>query len=247
MFQDFAYLYDRLMSNVNYNKWANHIEAIFHKHGKKPKTMLDLACGTGGVTSIMASRGYQVIGVDISEDMLFVAKEKARKLGLHIPYICQDMSELTLHRPVDAILCMNEGFNYILNEKKLKQTFLRLRHYLNPDGIIVFDIASQFKLSSVLGNNTMAVNDEDVSMIWFNNFDEEKQILELRLTFFERLEDEENSLYQRYDETHFQRAWTIEELTALLIESGFSHVNTYGADSLETPSRRSHRIYFSAM
>ena len=114
MYQEFAYLYDKLMKNVDYQRWADHIEEIFRKNGRKPETVVDLGCGTGAVTNILAERGYQVTGVDISEDMLFVAREKARKSGLQVSYICQDMTELTLHRPVDAIICMCDGFNYIL-------------------------------------------------------------------------------------------------------------------------------------
>src|SRR5690554_6919274 len=106
MYQEFAYYYDALMKNVDYQEWTNQVERIFNKYGKKPKTIVDLACGTGGVTNVLASRGYQVTGIDISEDMLFVAREKARKSGLKISYVCQDMAELTLHRPVDAVLCM---------------------------------------------------------------------------------------------------------------------------------------------
>ena len=121
--------------NVDYQRWADHIEEIFRKNGRKPETVVDLGCGTGAVTNILAERGYQVTGVDISEDMLFVAREKARKSGLQVSYICQDMTELTLHRPVDAIICMCDGFNYILEEAKLKQTFQRIYQYLNPGGI----------------------------------------------------------------------------------------------------------------
>ena len=121
MYQEFAYYYDALMKNVDYQEWTNQVERIFNKYGKKPKTIVDLACGTGGVTNVLASRGYQVTGIDISEDMLFVAREKARKSGLKISYVCQDMAELTLHRPVDAVLCMCDGFNYILDKDRLQK------------------------------------------------------------------------------------------------------------------------------
>ncbi|NLU35769.1 MAG: methyltransferase domain-containing protein [Clostridiales bacterium] len=242
MYQEFAYLYDKLMKNVDYQRWADHIEEIFRKNGRKPETVVDLGCGTGAVTNILAERGYQVTGVDISEDMLFVAREKARKSGLQVSYICQDMTELTLHRPVDAIICMCDGFNYILEEAKLKQTFQRIYQYLNPGGILVFDISTYYKLASILGNNTMADSDEEISFIWFNNFDRQSRILEMNLTFFKK----ENGLYKRADETHYQRAYYTEEITALLQESGFCDINVYSANDLKPPGKRNHRVFFSA-
>ncbi|HHU50091.1 MAG: class I SAM-dependent DNA methyltransferase [Caldicoprobacterales bacterium] len=242
MYQDFAYYYDTLMKNVDYSKWTDHVEEIFRRNGKQPKTVVDLACGTGGVTNILAARGYQVTGIDISEDMLFVAGEKARKSGLTVSYVCQDMTELTLHRPVDAIICMCDGFNYILEDKKIERTMQRIFRYLNPGGILVFDISTYYKLSSVLGDNTMADNDKEISFIWLNNFDKKTRILEMNLTFFKK----ENGMYRRSDETHFQRAYYNEEIVTLLEECGFSDIKTYSANDLRPPGKRNHRVFFSA-
>jgi ubiquinone/menaquinone biosynthesis C-methylase UbiE len=242
MYRDFAYLYDTLMKNVDYKKWTNQVEEIFKRHGKQPKTIVDLACGTGGVTNILAERGYQITGVDISEDMLFVAREKARKSGLSVSYICQDMTELTLHRPVDAILCMCDGFNYILDKRSLKTTLERISRYLNPGGILVFDISTYYKLSSVLGNKTMADNGEEISLIWLNNFDKESRILEMNLTFFESV----NGMYKRSDETHLQRAYYTEEIESLLNECRYTDITTYSANDLKPPGKRNHRVFFSA-
>jgi len=242
MYQEFAYLYDKLMKNVDYQRWADCIERIFEKNGRKPKTIVDLACGTGTITNILASRGYHMIGVDISEDMLFVAGEKARKSGLKISYICQDMTELTLHQPVDAIICMCDGFNYILEDEKLKEAFQRIHRYLNPGGILVFDISTYYKLSSILGNNTMADNDNEISLIWFNNFDRQTRILEMNLTFFEK----KDGFYKRTDEIHYQRAYYTEEIITLLEKSGFSNISVYSANELKPAGKRSHRVFFSA-
>ncbi len=241
MYQDFAYLYDEFMKNVDYHEWTSKVEDIFRKYGKQPKTIADLACGTGAVTNLLSARGYQVIGVDISEDMLYVAREKARKSGLHVPYICQDISELSLHHPVDAILCMCDGFNYILEKEKLKRSLERIRQHLNSGGILIFDISSQYKLSSILGNNTMADTDEDISLIWLNHFDKETQLLEMNLTIFEKQED----CYDRIEETQIQRAWKTEQILEMLKECGFSNITTYSSKGLTPPGKRSHRIYFS--
>jgi ubiquinone/menaquinone biosynthesis C-methylase UbiE len=243
MYQDFANYYDRFMKNVNYRKWTSQVEKIFQKYEKRPKTVVDLACGTGGITNVLAGRGYQVTGIDLSEEMLFVAREKARKAGLRVSYVCQDMAELTLHRPVDAILCMCDGFNYILDKGKLKQTMQRINRYLNPGGILVFDISTYYKLSSILGNRTMADIDEQVSLIWLNHFDKETSLLEMNLTFFEK----QGSLYKRSDETHWQRAYRTEEMVELLKKCGFLHIAAYSTNDLTPPGKRSQRILFSAI
>jgi SAM-dependent methyltransferase len=243
MYQDFAYIYDDLMGNVDYEKWTDHVEAIFKKYGIKPKSVVDLACGTGGVTNILAGRGYQVTGVDLSEDMLYVAREKARKSGLSIPYICQDMTRLELHQPVDAITCMCDGFNYILDKADLQRTLQRIYDYLCPGGILVFDISSHYKLSSILANNTMADPDEEISLIWLNQFNKDTQILEMSLTFFVR----EGSMYNRSDETHLQRAYHEDEIMELLQECGFTQRETFAPFSLTPPKKRSQRIFFAAV
>jgi SAM-dependent methyltransferase len=243
MYHEFAYLYDTLMKHVDYEKWTDQIEAIFHLYGKTPKTIVDLACGTGGITNVLAARGYQTTGVDLSEDMLYVAREKARKSGLRIPYICQDIVHLELHRPVDAIVCMCDGFNYILDKGDLKKALQRIYRFLNPGGILVFDISSHYKLSSVLGNHTMADPGEDISLIWLNHFDKEKQLLEMHLTFFKK----EGGRYKRSDETHLQRAYREEEILELLDECKFLNASSYSPEGLTPPKKRSHRIFFSAL
>ncbi|HHY83147.1 MAG TPA: class I SAM-dependent methyltransferase [Clostridiales bacterium] len=243
MYQDFAYFYDTLMKNVDYNKWAGQVENIFKYYGKSPKTIVDLACGTGGITNLLAAKGYQMTGIDISEDMLFVAREKARKLGLKIAYVCQDMVHLTLHRPVDAILCMCDGFNYILEKEKLKTAMGRIYSYLIPGGILVFDISSYYKLSSILGNNTMAENNEDISLIWLNHFSKDTSILEMNLTFFVK----QGRLYKRMDETHLQRAYREEEIKEILEECGFTGISAFSPNDLSPPGKRSHRIFFAAL
>jgi ubiquinone/menaquinone biosynthesis C-methylase UbiE len=243
MYHEFAYIYDTLMKNVDYEKWTDQIEAIFKKYGKAPKTVADLACGTGGITNALAARGYRATGIDLSEDMLYVAREKARKSGLRIPYICQNIVQLELHKPVDAIVCMCDGLNYILDKADLKKALERIYHFLNPGGILVFDISSHYKLSSVLGNHTMADTGEDISLIWLNQFNKETQILEMNLTFFTK----DGSRYKRTDETHLQRAYQEDEILALLTECNFTDTESFSPDRLTSPKKRSQRIFFAAI
>jgi ubiquinone/menaquinone biosynthesis C-methylase UbiE len=109
------------MVGMDYSKWSRYVEKLFMHYGLKPKTIVDLACGTGGITIPMALKGYDIMGIDISEDMLFEAKEKARKLGLKIPFVCQDMRSLDLHHPVEAIICLCDGFNYLLDDEDMDE------------------------------------------------------------------------------------------------------------------------------
>ena len=244
MYQEFAYLYDTLMKSVDYEKWTDQIEAIFRRYEVKPKAIVDLACGTGEFTNSLAKRGYPVIGVDQSVDMLNVASEKSRESGWQIPYICQDITELELHHPVDAMVCMCDGFNYILDSMELEKCLQGIYRFLNPGGILVFDISSHYKLSSVVGNHTMADPDKKFSLIWLNQFDRKSGILEMNLTFFIR---QEGGLYRRVEETQLQRAYRQDEILQLLKSCGFSGMECFAPLSLTTPRKKSQRIVFSAV
>ncbi len=244
MYQEFAYLYDTLMKSVDYEKWVDQIEAIFRRYEVEPKTIVDLACGTGGFTNSLAKRGYPVIGVDQSVDMLNVASDKSRKSGWQIPYICQDITELELHHPVDAMVCMCDGFNYILDSAELKKCLQGIYRFLNPGGILIFDISSHYKLSSVVGSHTMADPDKNISLIWLNQFDRKSGILEMNLTFFIR---QEADLYRRVEETQLQRAYCQDEILQSLNACGFSGMECFAPLSLAAPKKKSQRIVFSAI
>lgn len=243
MYQDFAYIYDKLQENINYKKWTDYIEGLFKKYGLKPVTIADVACGTGSITLNLAKRGYDVTGIDISEDMLYVAKEKSRKEGYSIPFICQDMVDLTLHNQVDAVTCMCDGVNYINGEEEVAQFFSRVHAILKPGGIFIFDISSYYKLNSVLGNRTIADNDEEISLIWNNYFEKETSLLYMDLTFFV----EKNGFYKRIDEEHIQRAYHADEIVGILQRAGFKNVDFYGPFCHEKPKKRSQRIFFAAI
>lgn len=242
IYTNFAYVYDRLMAGMDYPEWVKYIEAIFQRYDTSPKAVVDLACGTGGITIPMARKGYEVIGIDRSEDMLYVAREKSRKLGLQIPFVCQDIRQLTLHRPVDAVTCMCDGFNYILSEEELSKAFQNIFDYLKPGGLFIFDISSYFKLSSILGNHTMADTGRDISFIWQNSFDKTEAICQMELTFFVR----KGELYQRFDEVHYQKAYQRERILELLVQCGYDRVESYHPFTFEPPKKRAQRIFFAA-
>ncbi|NLO83378.1 MAG: class I SAM-dependent methyltransferase [Clostridiales bacterium] len=242
IYNNFAYIYDALMEDVDYPGWVDYIERILKRYGVKPARIVDLACGTGNITILLKERGYHVIGVDQSEDMLSVAKEKAAKKGMDIPFIYQDMRFLELHGPVDAITCICDGINYILSFRDLNMVFRGVYRYLNPNGVFIFDISSYYKLSSILGNNIMVETDERISYIWLNYFDRRTSICEMSLSFFIK----EGNYYRRFDEIHYQRAYRMEEIVQRLKKNGFKDIGVYQPFTFETPKKKAERIFFAA-
>ncbi|MEW9123924.1 MAG: class I SAM-dependent methyltransferase [Thermotaleaceae bacterium] len=239
-YSGFAYVYDRLMEDVDYNSWTDYIEKIFYRYGKEPKNIVDLACGTGNITNSLAKRGYNLIGVDISESMLMIAQEKAMDMSVEVIYLNQDMRRLELPTELDAILCICDGINYITNDKDLKEIFASVYRYLKSEGLFIFDISSYYKLSHILGHNTFAENYEEVSYIWENYFDEEKNVCDFDLTLFIK----DGKGYRKHEENHCQRAYGEEEILSLLKTASFSKIEAFEAFSFNGPQDNTERIYF---
>lgn len=231
-YTDFAYIYDKLIDQ-DYEKWADYIEKIFKTYGKKPSLVLDLGCGTGSITNILAKRGYDMIGVDLSPDMLNVARDKAVEENLDVLYLCQDIREFELYGTVDAIICTLDVLNYITDPKDLEHVFALVRNYLNPDGIFIFDINTEYKLKNILGNNTFVNDENGIFYTWENEYDE--NISNQYLTFFAETED---GLYERFDENHVQRAYSIDEIRAKLKVNKLSFEAEYKLFTFETPDDR---------
>lgn len=230
-YTDFAYIYDKLIDQ-DYEKWADYIEEIFKKYNAKPKLVLDLGCGTGSITNILAKRGYDMIGVDLSPDMLNVARDKAMEEGLDVLYLCQDIKEFELYGTVDAIICTLDVLNYITEPKDLQQVFALVKNYLNPDGIFIFDINTEHKLKNVLGNNTFINDENGIFYTWENEYSH--NISNQFLTFFAETDD---GLYERFDEQHIQRAYTSEEIREKLEASKMTFEAEYKLFSLDTPDK----------
>lgn len=230
-YTDFAYVYDRLIGQ-DYEKWADYIEALFQRAGVKPKFVLDLGCGTGSITNILAGRGYDMIGVDSSCDMLSVAREKASAKGLDVLYLCQDIREFELYGTVDAIICTLDVLNYITNPKELSKVFALVKNYLNPGGVFIFDLNTEYKLAEILGNNTFVNDENGVFYVWENEYSE--KISRQYLTFFS---EGENGLYTRFDETHIQRAYSMDEILDFLGKNGLSAEGEYEVLTFEKPCK----------
>ena len=180
-YTDFAYLYDRLIDQ-DYEKWADYLEECFEKYAGGITHVLDLACGTGNITTLLAKRGYDMIGIDSSTDMLSVAASKSE--GLPIQYVCQDMSAFELYGNVDAVICTLDCINYLTKNRDVLKTFRLVEKYLYPNGLFIFDINSQYKIENILGNQCYITDLDDVFYTWENFYNEESRICSYNLTFF---------------------------------------------------------------
>ncbi|ABW19543.1 class I SAM-dependent DNA methyltransferase [Alkaliphilus oremlandii] len=237
----FAYIYDRLMEDVDYGAWANYVEELMTNDNRKPKKILELACGTGNITIPLANKGYRLTGVDISEDMLMVAKNKAIDSNQNVLFIQQDMVELEFDEKFDCVLAMCDGINYITEEIDLDKVFHNVYEVLEKDGLFIFDISSYYKLKHILGDNTFGENLEDLCYLWENYFNEDERIIEMNLTFF----IQEGSLYRKEEEYHIQRAYEIDEIMNLL-NRNFKEIRVLDGFSLDAPKNNSERVFFIA-
>jgi predicted TPR repeat methyltransferase len=242
-YKDFAFIYDELMNEVDYNGWVDYIENIIKSENAEVKNILELACGTGNLTIPLTKKNYDIAGIDISEEMLSVAREKGEEEGVDLVLLQQDIAELDFDVPnLDCILYACDGFNYITYDEDLENVFAKSYELLKNEGLFIFDISSFYKLSTVLGNNMYGENREDIAYMWQNYFDEIDNLVEMELAFFIR--DEEDERFDRFEETHLQRAYKEEEVIALLKKVGFENIKTYGDFTFESPKKDSERIFF---
>ena len=240
-YTSFAEVYDQFMDNVPYREWADFLQEILQKEGISDGLVLDLGCGTGSMTEELAGRGYDMIGVDNSEDMLEIAMEKRQESGHDILYLLQDMQEFELYGTVRAVVSVCDSVNYVTEKEELEQVFRLVNNYLDPGGIFVFDFNTEYKYRELLGDRTIAENREDSSFIWDNYYYEEEHMNEYELTLFIQ-EADQKELYHKYQETHFQRAYTLEEIRELLEKSGLRFVAAYEDYTKEAPGKGSERI-----
>ena len=203
-YTSFAKVYDLFMDNVPYEEWAAYVKGILEEFGVKDGLVLDLGCGTGSLTECLARAGYDMIGADSSEDMLEIAMEKKERSGLDILYLLQDMREFELYGTVRAVVSICDSMNYILEYGDLVQVFRLVNNYLDPGGVFIFDMNTEYKYEQLLGDQTFAEDREDGSFIWYNAYDPQEKINEYDLTLFER----EGELFRRLKETHYQRAYS---------------------------------------
>lgn len=244
-YTSFASVYDTFMDNVPYREWGEYLHGLLEENGIRDGILLDLGCGTGTMTEILAGFGYDMIGVDNSEDMLEIAMEKKEASGHDILYLLQDMREFELYGTVKAAVSVCDSLNYITEPSDLKSVFSLVNNYLEPKGIFIFDFNTDYKYREILGDRTIAEDRGECSFIWDNYYYEEERINEYDLSLF-LCADEGEQLYRKYQETHYQRAYTLDEMIVCLTEAGMEFIAAYDAFTKEAPHPQSERIYVIA-
>ena len=240
-YSGFAKVYDLFMDNIPYGEWTEYVKELLAEEGIKDGILLDLGCGTGSVTELLAKAGFDMIGIDNSEEMLDIAMEKRYESGLDILYLLQDMREFELYGTVKGVVSICDSMNYILDDEDLLDVFKLVHNYLDNDGIFIFDMNTMYKYREILADNTFAEDREESSFIWENFYDEEEEINQYDLSLFVQ---EEDGRYRKYEETHLQRAYEQETVEELLKESGLELLHVYDAFTKEEPAEEAQRIYY---
>ena len=270
-YTDFAQVYDEFMDETPYAEWCAFLVGMLGRYGLKEvadedsrllddtyvisdgpneqhlrqerNTILDLGCGTGTLTQLLARKGYDMIGVDNAQEMLQIAMEKRDESGLDILYLLQDMREFELYGTVGAVVSVCDSINYLLEEEEVLRTFKLVHTYLYPGGVFIFDFNTVYKYSQIIGDATIAENREDCSFIWENYYHEAEEINEYDLTIFVRSKE---ALFQRFQETHYQRGYRLEQMCRLVEQAGLKILETLDADTREAAGQESERVYIVA-
>lgn len=242
-YQALAGRYDALTADVSYEGWANYAEKHFAKAKLPIHTVLDLACGTGTLTCLLAERGYEMIGVDQSEDMLAMAMEKGQEVTGEAPiFLHQSMEELDLYGTIDACVCSLDSVNYVTSPKDLRRAFQRVHLFMMPGGMFIFDINSEEKLKGLDGQMFMDET-EDTYCVWRADYNKRSRICTYGMDLFF---EEEDGLWRREEELHQERAYSADELVQYLEEAGFRDVKQYGSLKFRKPKEGEQRIFFVA-
>ena len=232
---------DRLTSDVDYRQTVAFYKQILAREGCTPRTAVDLACGTGSVALLLARDGLQVTGVDLSEEMLTVACQKAQAIKNPPVFVRQPLQALRLPRGVDLAVCALDSLDYITNPEDCREAIRRVYRVLNPGGIFVFDVNTPEKLRAMDGQ-VFLDEDDDVYCVWRGEFDEETNICSYGMDLFQR----RGNLWDRSFEEHREYAYSQQQLTQYLKDAGFTHIRVYGDRTFEAPQPGEQRIYFSA-
>ena len=274
----FAQVYDIFMDNVPYGEWADYLTNLLVEYGVEDGLVLELGCGTGNITRGLSAKGYDMIGIDNSEEMLEIARDREYDntfedengeqdqgeqdqgeqdqesvQNSNILYLQQDMRNFELYGTVTAVVSICDSMNYITSNQDLLKVFKLVNNYLDADGIFIFDMNTEYKYKHILAENTIAENREDCSFIWENYYDEDKMLNEYNLTVYVKLEDEDSDqedqdvqLFERFGETHYQKAYSLDTVKKLLEEADMEFITVYDAFTHNPPTEKSERIYFVA-
>ncbi len=268
----FAYSYDMFMDNVPYDEWAEYLHGLLIENGVKDGIVCELGCGTGKMTRKLRDFGYDMIGIDLSQEMLQIAieqesvsisrkksnnttikKERKNKKNSgnesgEILYLNQDMREFELYGSVAAVVSVCDSMNYITEKEDLLQVFKLVNNYLDPGGTFIFDMNTPYYYRKKLGEQTICDNRDEGSLIWENYYDAETKINEFDITIYIRRNSDKKIVnsYERFEETHYQRAYSISEVKELLKKAGLTDIKAYEVLTKDEPGKCTERVYFVA-
>ena len=240
-YHELAKSYDRLTNDVDYEATVDFYFEILKREGLNPRTAVDLACGTGSVTAILARKGLDVTGVDLSEEMLTQAFQKVMDMEKPPRFVCQPLQELYLPRGVDLAVCALDSLDYITEPSDCETAIKRIYKALNPGGIFIFDVNTPEKLRAMDGQ-VFLDEDDDVYCVWRGEFDEQTNICSYGMDLFQR----KGNLWERSLEEHCEYAYSADQLVGYLKDAGFTHIRVYGDRRLEAPGEGEQRIYIKA-
>lgn len=236
----FSSVYDILTENVNYTEIADKISSLLCRNGIDGGLLLDLGCGTGNLSFLLENKGYDIIGVDLSEDMLSVANEKKYEYGSDALFLCQSGESLDLYGTVDCAVSSLDTVNHIESIEKIKKTFEKVSLFMNPNGIFIFDFNTEYKHRQILGSNTFVYDVDDVYCIWQNTFNEKSQTTKIDLDFF--IQNENNSDYKKYSESFFEYSYSEDAIYSALKDAGFEIISLFDNYSEKPVNETTERI-----
>lgn len=239
---EFARIYDELMEDIDYCSWMKFVKYTLDEYNKKPRDVLEMACGTGNFTRLLCEEDYNITAFDLSEDMLSIAYDKLDTYR-NIRLIKQDMVRFNINKEFDMVISVCDSINYITNYSELVKTFDNVYSHLRAGGVFIFDVNSHYKLKKVIGNNTFVEDKEDVFYVWENEYDDVHDICEFYITFFVK----EQGLYKRFDEVHVEKAYASSDIENALRKSGFSVINVYNGYSRELVKDDTERLTYFAI
>ncbi|MDO5145791.1 MAG: class I SAM-dependent methyltransferase [Eubacteriales bacterium] len=238
-YENFAGVYDALMDNVPYEAWADCLQSHLARHGIKDGLMLELGCGTGKMMALMAQKGFDMIGVDSSVDMLQIARERTQNLPGSFLYLLQDMRDFELYGTVASVISVCDSVNYVTSEEELRQVFSLVNNYLDPGGLFIFDFNTEHKYRDVIGERVIAEDREEVSFIWYNEYDDDEHINYIDLSLFVQ---EDGNLYRKFQEEHVQRGYGLSQIKRLMQEAGLVFLEAFDGYTKEAAKENSERI-----
>lgn len=236
-----ARIYDYLVSGVDFESWIDYVEALINRFELQTGSVADIACGTGNTAIPFARRGYSIIGVDIAEEMLNLAKVKTASDNISITFSQQDMRYLSLPEKVDLITCFHDGLNYLLDINDIEKTFQAVYKNLKNDGAFIFDLNAVVWLSGA-DNSVTVIDDQDMTIIWETGYDNKQDVWQVKLTGFVR----EDEYYKKFSETHCEKAYAPEEIAACLKRAGFSLLGSFDAFTFAPIKHNSIRHFYVA-